>query len=319
MRSLWKGALSFGLVNIPVKLYAATESRDVHFHLLHRVCHTPIRYRRVCPACDREVEGEEIARGYELANGEYVLVEDEDLAALPLPSGRAVEILDFVRLDEIDPVYFEKTYYLEPADGGAKAYALLREVMRRRGRVALAKVALRHKESLACVRVFGGADGAGAGARGGEGGGAGVLVLETMFYPDEVRSFAELESARRPAEVAERELAMAEHLVESLSVAFDPERYRDDYREALLRVIEEKARGREVVAPEVREPARVIDLVAALEESIRRAEARRGAAPGTPARAAGAPAAPAGSPPDGAPPPPAPRHPGDAQRWAHLP
>lgn len=314
MRSLWKGALSFGLVNIPVKLYAATESRDVHFHLLHRACHTPIRYRRFCPNCDREVQGEEIARGYELANGDHVLIEDEDLAALPLPSGRAVEILDFVRLAEIDPIYFEKTYYLEPADGGAKAYGLLREVMRRSGRVALAKVALRHKESLACVRVFGGADGEG------EGGRAGVLVLETMFYPDEVRSFAQLESSSRPADLAERELAMAEHLVESLSVAFDPGRYRDAYREALLRVIEEKARGREAVAPEVREPARVIDLVAALEESIRRAEARRGAAPGAAARtAAGAPAAPAGSPPDGAAPPPAPRHPGDAQRWAHLP
>lgn len=264
MRSLWKGALSFGLVSIPVRLYAATRAHDVRFHLLHRPCHTPVRYRRFCPACAREVGPEEVARGYEHPAG-YVLVEDADLEALPLPTRKTIEILDFVRLEEIDPIYYETAYFLEPAEGGGKAYALLRRVLREAGRVAVAKVALRAKESLACVRVYG---------REGEG----VLVLETMFYPDEVRSYADLEGASRPAEVTERELAMARHLVDSLTVAFDPARYRDAYREALLQVIEEKVRGQEVVAPPAREPARVLDLVAALEESIRQAEERRRAA-----------------------------------------
>ncbi len=296
MRSLWKGAISFGLVHIPVKLYTATESRDVRFHMLHRACHTPIRYRKFCPACGREVEAEEIARGYEYAGGRYVLVEDEDLDALPLRTDRAVEILDFVRLDEIDPVFFEKTYFLEPAEGGAKAYALLRHAMERTGRAAVAKVALRSKESLAAIRLYNGlpagaangsaagaANGpaAGVGARGGGGlsGGVPILVLETMFFPDEIRSYAQLAEAYRPVAVNERELAMAVHLIESLSVSFQPEKYRDEYREALLEVIEDKVAGREVVTPEAPEPARVVDLMRALEESIRMAEERRRGGP----------------------------------------
>ena len=271
MRSLWKDALSFGLVSIPVKLYAATRSHDVRFHLLHRPCRTPICYQRFCPACERAVAPEEIARGYEHAVG-YVLVEDADFEALPLPTRKTIEILDFVRLDEIDPVYFEPTYFLEPADGGGKAYALLRRVMRETGRVAVAKVALRAKESLACVRVYG---------REGEG----LLALATMFYPDEVRSHAELEAALRPAEVSDRELAVARQLVESLSVSFDAARYRDEYREALLKVIAEKVRGQEVVAPPEPAPTRVVDLVAALEESIRHGglpRAGRSGRPGAP-------------------------------------
>lgn len=282
MRSLWKGAISFGLVNIPVKLYTATETRDVHFHQLHRPCHSPIKYRRFCPACGREVENEEIARGYEFTRGQYVIVEDEDLAELPLATGKSVEILDFVRLDEIDPIYFEKSYFLEPAEGGAKAYALLRRAMEDSGRVGLAKVALRQKESLAAVRVYRErTDPPAPDGDAGDGrpiGGDGLLVMETMFWPDEVRSYAQLQDAYRRVEVAERELGMAVHLVESLSVPFDPGKYRDEYREALLQMIEEKAQGERVVAPEAPEPTRVIDLVSALEESIRRAEARRRAA-----------------------------------------
>lgn len=268
MRSLWKGVVSFGLVNIPVRLYTATESRDVRFHMLHRACHTPIRYRRYCPTCAREVEMDEIARGYEYARGRYVIVEDEDLAALPLRTDKAVEILDFVRLDEIDPIYFEKTYFLEPAEGGAKAYALLRRALAETGRVALAKVALRAKESLAAIRVYRGAGTVQPAP--GE-----ILVMETMFFPDEIRSYAELEGAYRAVEVSERELAVAVHLVESLSASFAPERYRDEYREALLAVIEEKAEGEEVVAPPAPEPARVVDLLEALEESLRLARQRR--------------------------------------------
>lgn len=305
MRSLWKGAISFGLVNIPVKLYAATESKDVHFHLLHGVCHTRIRNRRYCPACDRPVENEELARGYEYGPDEYVPVEPADLENLPLATGKAVQILDFVNLDEIDPIHFEKSYFLEPADGGGRAYALLREAMERTGRVALAKVALRAKESLATVRVYGrerspdnpsgrSPDGflnghPGNGAAGAPDGGRGILVLETMYYPDEVRSFAQLEAGNLPAEVPEREMAMAVNLVDGLTVPFEPERYHDEYREALQRMIEEKARGRRVVASEAAEPARVIDLMTALEESVRLAEERRkrGAAGTSEERAAG--------------------------------
>lgn len=270
MRSLWKGAISFGLVNIPVKLYTATETRDVHFHLLHRQCHSPIKYVRFCPTCGREVQNEEIARGYEFTRGQYVIVEDEDLAALPLKTGKAVEILDFVRLEEIDPIYFEKGYFLEPAEGGAKAYALLRRAMAETGRVALAKVALRQKESLAALRVYR--------ERPGGDGGEGLLVMETMFWPDEVRSYAQLQDAYRPVEVAERELGMALHLVENLSVPFQPDKYRDEYREALLELIEERAQGEPVTAPQAPAPTRVIDLLSALEESVRQAEARRRAA-----------------------------------------
>lgn len=280
MRSLWKGAISFGLVNIPVKLYKATESRDVQFHQLHRPCHTPIRYRRFCPTCGREVQAEEIARAYEYAGGNYVVVEDDELAALPLRTDRAVEILDFVRLEEIDPIYFERGYFLEPADGGAKAYALLRHALRRTGRIGLAKVALRSKESLATIRVYTGAGQREPGA-GQREPGAGqrepgeILVMETMYYPDEVRAHAQLESAYRDVPVNERELGMAIQLIDSLSVSFDPAKYRDEYRDALLEVIEDKARGEELVAPPAPEPARVVDLMQALEESLRVARERR--------------------------------------------
>lgn len=286
MRSLWKGAISFGLVHIPVKLYTATASRDVRFHMLHRACHTPIRYHKFCPACGREVAPEEIARGYEYVSGRYVLVEDDDLAALPLRTDRAVEILDFVRLAEIDPIYFEKTYFLEPAEGGARAYALLRLAMEETGRIALAKVALRAKESLAAIRVYGGTAGRASAGGGGNGraphAAPGILVMETMFFPDEIRSFGQLEAAYQPVAVNDRELGMAVHLVENLSVAFEPERYRDEYREALLEAIEEKVAGREVVAPAAPEPARVVDLMRALEESVRQAEERRRAAVAVP-------------------------------------
>lgn len=266
MKSLWKGAISFGLVNIPVRLYKATESRDVRFHQLHRRCHTPIRYKRFCPTCGEEVPAEGIARGYEHTPGTFVLVEDEELAALPLRTERAMEILDFVRLEEIDPIYFERSYFLEPADGGAKAYGLLRRALRQTGRIGLAKVALRSKESLATIRVYAGA---------GQGGPGEILIMETMYYPDEVRSHGQLENARREAAVNDRELGMAVQLIENLSVPFDPGKYRDEYRDALLKVIEEKARGEEVVAAPAPAPARVVDLVQALEESLRVARERR--------------------------------------------
>lgn len=267
VRSLWKGSISFGLVHIPVRLYAATEDRRVTFHLLHRRCGTRVRYLRWCPHCRAELGEDDVVRAYEYAPDQYVVLTDEDLAGLPLPTLRTVEILDFVSLDAIDPVYFERSFYLEPADGGARAYALLREALRRTRRVAVGRVALRQKEALACVRVFGG----GAEA-------PGVLLLATMHYPDEVRSPAALAGLREPVSVAPRELELAVELVERLSAPFDPARYRDRYREALWQRIEAKVRGREVTVPPQPEVP-VADLLAALRASLEQL------GDGTPARA----------------------------------
>ncbi|BDG59970.1 non-homologous end joining protein Ku [Caldinitratiruptor microaerophilus] len=279
MRSLWRGTISFGLVTIPVKLYAATEDRDVHFRLLHRECKTPIRYRRWCPRCEREVEAGDLVRGYEHEPDRFVVIEEEDLESLPVAAARTVEILDFVRLEDIDPIYFLRTYFVEPGDGGAKAYALLRRALQATGRIGLARVALRGRSSLAAVRVYR----------------QDCLCLETMRFPDEIRSHAGLQI---PADEGYRdqELEMARLLISTLSTEFVPERLRDEYREALLERIREKVAGDQVYRVEAPEPtARVADLMEALRQSVRLAEAARGPASGVPAA-------------DGAGPRPAPPH-----------
>lgn len=254
MRSLWKGSISFGLVNIPVRLYTATEEKSVRFNLLHRVCRTPIKYQKVCPRCDTEVSQDELVRGYEVDRGRYILVEDEELESLPLATSRQVEIVDFVELTEIDPIYYNRSYYLEPDEGAQKPYALLRRAMAETGKIAIAKVAIRQKESLACVRV--GRDSA--------------LVMETMFFPDEIRSAERLAGIPAEVDVGERELAMAIQLVENLTQPFDPAKYEDEYRKALLELIEAKVEGEEVepLAP-VSRAGKVIDLMEALEASLR--------------------------------------------------
>lgn len=259
MRSMWKGAISFGLVNIPVRLYAATEERDVRFNTLHRVCGAQIRYQKYCPHCERPVEQAELVRGYPIAPGSFITVEEEELDALPVTTAHTVEITDFVSLDEIDPIYFHRSYYMEPDDGAQKAYALLHRAMRDAGRVALAKVAIRHKESLACVRVYDRA-----------------LVMETMFYPDEIRSLDGLSGLPADVDLNPRELEMAARLIDAMTEPFDPAKYRDRYREALLQLIEEKARGDNArPAPAPATAGRVIDLMEALEASLK-ATAPRG-------------------------------------------
>lgn len=274
MRAIWKGSIGFGLVNIPVRLYAATEDRRVAFHLLHAPCGTRIRYLRWCPTHRSEVADGEIVRGFEYTPGQYVVVTEEDLEGLPLPTARTIEILDFVALEQIDPVLYDRAYYLEPADGGARAYALLREAMRRTGRVALGRVALRNKETLAAVRALGE-------------GGRGVLVMSTMHYPDEVRSPELLPGLREEVAVAERELELAVDLIERLTAPFDPARYRDRYREALLERIEAKVRGREItVAPQPQPP--VVDLLEALRASLERVDGDGRVAPTVPAGGNGA-------------------------------
>lgn len=256
MRSIWKGSISFGLVNIPVRLYAATEDRAPHFHLLHRRCRTPIRYQRFCPVCRTEVNPEEIVRAYEWQRDVYVPLEEEELERLPPAAQRTIRILDFVKIEEIDPIYFERPYYLEPLEGAEKAYSLLRTAMRGSGRVAVAQVALRQKEHLATLRVYR----------------ERVLTLETMRYPDEVRDPEGLR-VEQEVEADPREVELARTLIERLAVPFQPDRYRDRYREALLELVAAKAQGGKWELPRPQEPVGVESLLEALRESVRLAEA----------------------------------------------
>lgn len=252
MRPIWRGAISFGLVNIPVRLYAATENKDPRFHLLHAVCRTPIRYAKMCPTCNVEVPPEQIAKGYEFQKGQYVIVDPDELPQGAPEAPRAITITDFVSLTEIDPIYFDRSYYLEPGEGAAKPYHLLRDAMEATGRIALAQAILRSRSALACVRILGK-----------------TLSLATMFYPDEIRSPQALSLPEAPP-IAEAEQKMAAALIENLSAPFDPAKYTDDYREQVMQHIQAKIQADDaVVAPERAEPGKVIDLMAALEASLR--------------------------------------------------
>lgn len=260
MRTIWKGAISFGLVTIPVKLYSATEEKDVAFHQVRRQDGSRIRYRRVAEADGAEVPYPDIAKGYELPTGETVVLTDEDFADLPLATQKTVEVLQFVPAEEVDPIYFAKSYYLEPEQIGVKPYVLLREALEASGRIAIVKVALRQRETLATLRVR-----------------EGVLVLETMLWPDEIRTpdFGFLDE---DVEVKKQEMAMAESLITALSGDFDPTAYTDSYREALQSLIDAKVEGREVVAPPVEDgdDGSVVDLMAALRASVDAAKKARG-------------------------------------------
>ena len=262
MRAIWKGAVSFGLVSIPVKLYTATEEKDVSFHQVHREDGGRIRYKRVCQIDGEEVAYGDIAKGYELPSGETVVLTDEDFADLPLTSSRVVDVLSFVPLEQVDPIYFAKSYYLEPEKNATKPYVLLRDALQQADSVALVKVAIRTREALATLRVR-----------------DGVLVLETMVWPDEVRApdfgFLDEDVTVRP-----QELAMAQSLIESMTGEFDPDLYHDDYRQALEQVIEAKIEGREVVEQPVQEEdtGSVVDLMAALRASVAAAKKGRGEA-----------------------------------------
>lgn len=260
MRSIWTGAISFGLVMIPVKLYPATEQKDVTFHQVHRTDGGRIRHRRVCSIDGEEVPYTDIAKGYELPTGEMVVLTDDDLADLPLSSSRRIDILQFTPAEQIDPIYFARSYYLAPEGQGTRSYLLLRDVLERSGRVAVVKVALRRRESLATLRVR-----------------DGVVVLETMLWPDEIRA-ADFPFLEEEIDVRPQELTVAESLIEMMTADFDPERYRDGYREALWQVIEAKVEGREVIQPEgavPRRPGPTPDLLAALRASVDAAKKAR--------------------------------------------
>ncbi|WP_126426235.1 Ku protein [Brevibacillus marinus] len=256
MHTVWKGSISFGLVNIPVRMFTATEHRDIRFRQLHQACHTPIRYAKTCPTCQREVEAGEIVRGFEYEKDNFVIVHEEDLDKLTPETRKAIEILDFVQLDEIDPIFFEKSYYLSPQETGEKAYSLLREAMRRTGKIAIAQVTLRNRQSLAVIRIYGP-----------------CILLETIFYPDEVRAVSLVPALPgKDVPLAENELAMAEQLIDNMTTTFDPSKYRDRYREDLHDLIDKKLEGQEVAVAPAAPRANVIDLMQALKESIAAAE-----------------------------------------------
>jgi DNA end-binding protein Ku len=263
MRAIWKGAVSFGLVSIGVKLYSATEEKDIRFHQVHRVDGGRIKYKRTCSVCGEEVSYDDIAKGFDLGGGELVILTDDDFEDLPLSSSRSIDVHQFVPAEQVDPILYNKAYYLEPEGVATKPYVLLRDALLESDRVAIVKVALRQREQLATLRVR-----------------DGVLVLNTMLWPDEIRA-ANFDFLDEDVAPRRQELEMASSLIQSMAADFKPEEYTDDYRAALQQVIDAKVSGKEIVAPpEVEEaPSGAIDLMAALRASVDRAKAARSGAP----------------------------------------
>jgi DNA end-binding protein Ku len=268
MRAIWKGAVSFGLVSIPVKLFSATEEHDIRFHQVHRADGGRIKYKRTCSVDGQEVSYDQIAKGLELDNGETVILTDEDFAQLPLKTSREIDVLEFVPDDQVDPVMYAKTYYLEPEGKATKPYVLLREALKSTDRVAIVKVALRQRESLAALRVR-----------------DDVILLQMLLWPDEVRQpdFGFLDD---DVELRPQELQMASSLVESMAADFEPDEFHDEYREALEALIEAKEGRAETVATpgeKAERTGQVVDLMSALRASVERAKSGRGEAAEEPA------------------------------------
>ena len=248
-RAIWSGTISFGMVSIPVRLYTATESHDVRFHLLHKKDHVRLRNVRWCPKDEKAVSWEETERGYEYTKGKYVPISEEDLEHLPVKTVHTVDISDFVKVDEVDPIYYDKPYYLAPEETGVKAFTLLRKALEETGRVAVAKVAIRDKENLCLVRPY-----------------ENVLAMETMLYANEIRSTDDI--AVDGEKVSPKELQMAVSLVENLSDSFDPDRYEDEYQAALKKVIKAKVDGAPLPEAPAERGEKVVDLMEALRASI---------------------------------------------------
>ena len=255
-RSMWKGAISFGLVTIPVSVYPATEEKTLRFNQLHAEDGGRIRMKRTCSIDGEEVPYDEIVKGFEYEKDRYVILTDEDFDAVPVESSRAIDIVQFVDLDEIDPMLYKKSYYLVPDETGAKAYALLREALSQENKVGIAKVSFRDKEHLSALRFKDDA-----------------FVLETMYWPDEIRA-ADFGDVDVDVKVRDQELEMARTLIENLTADWNPEEFTDEYREALLKIVEAKINGEEidVVAPEP--TAKVVDLMEALKASVAAAKKR---------------------------------------------
>jgi DNA end-binding protein Ku len=255
MRSIWRGSISFGLVSVPVRMFTATESKELKFHFLHKDDLAPIGYDKVRKDTGEHVDADEIVRGFEIEKGRYVPLEEEDLDRLDIELTKSIDICDFVDLAEIDPIYFRKAYYLLPEDGAEKPYLLLVRALDETAKVGVAKVVIRNKQHLACLRPL-----------------DGKLVLETMYYADEVR---QPEKVTIKGDLRQAEVEMAKSLVENLSEPFDPGKYDDTYRKELLELLRAKAKGRKLPEPSDEEPGEVVDLMAALRESVERTKRSR--------------------------------------------
>jgi DNA end-binding protein Ku len=260
-RAIWKGSISFGLVNIPIALYPATRREELKFRLLRKTDLSPVNYKRVAEKDGKEVPWDQIVKGYEYEKGKYVVLKDEDFQRVDIEATQTVDIQDFVELDEIDPIFFYKPYYLEPQKGGDKAYALLRDALKDSKKVGVAKVVIKTREYLAGVKPEDGA-----------------LVLELMHFADELADASKLHVPKR-VEVGKREMTMAKSLIDSMSSKWNPEKYKDDYREALMEVIEEKAEagGKETEQKprKAPKPTKVIDLVSVLQKSLEETGAKK--------------------------------------------
>lgn len=259
-RSIWKGAITFGLITIPVGLYTAIEEKDFRFNQLHGKDNGRIKYKRTCSVCGEEVSYDEIVKGYEFEKGNYVVFTEEEMDAIPADSIKAIDVVSFVPLEEIDPVYFQKPYYVAPEPSGVKAYKLLEKAMNESGRIGIAKITLREKERLATLRVK-----------------DGVFILETMNWPDEIREpdFADLQ---KDVEIRPQELAMAKSLIENLSDTFQPDEFHDTYRERLEAAVQAKIEGQEVAVEATKEPTQILDLMEALKASVEATKAKTKAA-----------------------------------------
>ncbi len=258
MRAIWKGSISFGLVNIPIALYPATRREDLKFRLLRESDLSPVNYKRIAEKDGREVPWEEIVKGYEYEKGKFVVLNEKDFRRVDLEATQTVDIQDFVEVEEIDPMFFSKPYYLEPQKGGAKAYALLRDTLAKTKKLGIAKVVIKTRQYLAGVKPL-----------------KHALVLELMHFAEELSDSEKLNLPRKSVEPGKREMDMARALVESMSSKWTPQKYKDDYRDALMEIIEEKVEsgGEEIEAKSKRKKpsSKVIDLVAVLQESLAKA------------------------------------------------
>ena len=255
-RAIWSGTVSFGLVSVPVKMYSAIEEADLHFHLIHEPDNGRIGYQKICKTEEEPVPEDEIVKAFEVGKGEHVVLSDEDFEAAKSEGVKSIEITDFVPYEEIDPIYFERTYYLGPQDGGEKVYSLLRAAMEKTELAAIGKYVMRERQHLGCLRVR-----------------DGTITLERLYFHDEVRPVKGI--APRRSSVPKAELELATTLIERISGAWDPKRYEDTYREALLKIVRAKRKGKTISAPEPEEQERVPDLLEALQASVQAAQGRR--------------------------------------------
>jgi DNA end-binding protein Ku len=263
MRTIWKGSISFGLVNIPIGLAVATQRSDIAFRTLHAECGTPIKQKRWCPTHDREVQAEELVKGWEFSKGQYLPIEEADLEAIALQRSQSIEIVRFVELGDVDPIYFDRTYYLAPSDVDAqrRPYALLLEAMRETGMAAVGKFVLWGKENLCLLRPLGDS-----------------LALQTLFYSEDIRGRSEIDDAVGGVELKEPELDLAKQVIQSLVGDWEPDEFENEYRGQLRELLEAKLAGAEFVVPEPVEEAPVVDLMEALRRSVDEAQERKTAA-----------------------------------------